>query len=129
MDPQGQNPCSLGNVYRSPDSGTIKNKVIFSLPLSPPANSLCSYALRKLIYFHARIIFLRASGLPNPREVVRKSRDFCHKAGLCSGQRCGRKSPLGNRAHALPREHKSLVKPAAGKIRILTPAEIMGRIN
>lgn len=74
----------------------LKTKLFSLCPPSPPANSFCSYALTKLIYFHARIIFLRASGLPSPRETVRKSRDFHHKAGLCSRQSCGRKSLFGS---------------------------------
>lgn len=42
---------------------------------------------------------------------------------------CGRKSPFENSGLCLPYGQKSLVKPAAGKIRILTLAEIMGRVN
>lgn len=130
MDSQGQIHALWEMFIRFQTREPLRTKSFSLCPPSPPPNSLCSFALPKLIYFHARIIFLRDSGLPNPIEVMRKSRDFHHKAGLCSRQgHMERISPFGNWACALPRELNSLVKPAAGKIRILTLVGIMGRVN
>lgn len=96
----------------------FKTKAIFTLPSLPTLSfslQLCT-GKTDLFPWQNHNISLRASGLPNPCYVVRKSGDFHREAGLCSGQRAGRSS-LGNRAHVLPREQKRLVKLRAVKIR------------
>lgn len=117
--------------------GTLKTRVIFTLPSVPTLSFPLQLCTDKTDLFPCQnyITFLRASGLLNPSQVVRKSRDFHREAGLCSGQRqrfCGRSS-LGNMAHAFSGEQKRLVKLAAGKIRTshscMNKEKIMGEVN